>query len=354
MNILIIKPSSLGDIIHGLQVAQSIKEQLPNCQIDWVVRDHFAPIVTHCQTIDNTFLFYRHKGLKAFVHLIKEIRKKHYDYVLDFQGLARSGIMTLLSRGTNKLGRADAREFSRLSYHRTPPLPPSGKMSHAIDILLQFLPELGLKANLAGKLSYTLSSLSHVDPRLTALSPSPIIIIPNSRQSKKEWPYFHELTTLILDNFPNQTVIWDSHTESPRPPSLSRNPNFINTTGKTNIAEMITLIAASRLVIANDSGPMHLAAAMGKEIIGIFGPTLPQRFGPYPPSRTTNHLIQAPKGDLTALSANQVFQIVDKILTIKRPTSLKSESFKWVQGWDLNPGPSGYEPDELPSCSTLQ
>lgn len=357
MNILIIKPSSLGDIIHGLQVAQSIKEQLPHCQIDWVVRDCFAPIVSQCEVIETVFLYHRRKGFKAFLNLIKEIRKKHYDYVLDFQGLARSGLMTLLARATNKIGRQDARECSRLAYHDIVDLPPSGKMSHAVDILLQFLPKIGLKAKLLGSLSYKLSPLDPIDPRfsLPNASNAPIVMIPNSRQAKKEWPYFQDLTMLILNNYPNLTVIWDSHIPIISPPALSNQPNFINTTGKTGIAEMITLIASSGLVIANDSGPMHLAAAMGKEIVGIFGPSAPQRFGPYPPFRMTNHLIQAPKGNLTALSADQVFQTVSNILKKQKTHHLsQSGSFKWVQGWDLNPGPSGYEPDELPSCSTLQ
>lgn len=319
MNILILKPSSLGDIIHGLQVAQSIKEQI-SCNIDWVVRDRFAPIVSRCQTVDNILLFKRGTGIKSFIQLIKEIRKKHYDFCLDFQGLARTGLMTFLSRATNKIGRRDAREFANLAYHSSPPLPPSGKMSHAADILLQFLPTLGLKPELLGKLSFSLTPLTSIDARLTSNLPSPIIIIPNSRQPKKEWPYFSELTTQILTQFPAQPIIWDSHLYSPSPPCLEHNPFFINTTGKTGIEEMISLIASAKLVIANDSGPMHLSAAMEKPTLGIFGPTPPQRFAPYPPNRNTNHLIQAPNGDLTALSAESVFQIVHEILTTKNPS----------------------------------
>lgn len=317
MNLLIIKPSSLGDIIHGLQVAQSIKEQLPNCKIDWVVRDRFAPIVSRCQTVDNCFLFHRRKGLKSFIKLLKQIRKTHYDYCLDFQGLARTGIMTWFARATKKIGRCDAREFSRLAYHQAAKLPPSGKMSHATDVLLQFLPELGLKPQLVGQLSYTRSSLTHLDPRLDETSPSPILLIPHSRQPRKEWPYFLELTIEILNNFPNETLIWDSHHPITLPSFLAHHPNLINLTGKTGIEEMISLVASSHLVIANDSGPMHLAAAMGKETLGIFGPTPPERFGPYPPNRTTNHSIQALNGNLLMLPVDSVFRIVEKILQEK-------------------------------------
>lgn len=312
MNILIIKPSSLGDIILGLQVAQSIKEQLPNCHIDWVVRDRFAPIVTQCNTIDRVFLFQRGKGLKPFIQLLKSIRETEYDYVLDFQGLARSGVMTFFAHGLQKLGRSDSRELSSLAYYQTVPLPPSGKMSHAADILLQFLPQMGLKPVLLGKLSYKTHSLTPIDPRLTPNN-HPIVIIPTSRQPKKEWQKFAELTQKILDHYPSQTVVWDSHVTISAP-EFESNSNFINTTGKTTIEDMISLIAQARLVIANDSGPMHLAAAMEKPVLGIFGPTPAQRFGPYPLSRKTNHIIEAPDGDLSALTADAVFAAVDKIL----------------------------------------
>lgn len=311
MKVLIIKPSSLGDIIHGLQVAQSIKEQLPNCTIDWVVRERFFDIVDSCNTIDDIFIYYRKDGLSAFKKLIKQIRQKQYDFVFDFQGLLRSGIMTLFSRGKKKVGRADAREYSGFCYQQKVSLPKGEKPFHAVDILLQFLPVLGLKAEIVGHLQYQTEDLTLVDKRLAFCHP--IVIIPSSRDAKKEWQGFAELTDKILTTFPDEFVCWDGHIKI-ESGKFAQHPRFVNTTSKTNIRQMISLIAQARMVIANDSGPMHLAAAMKKPVIGIFGPTSAKRFGPYPPTRDTNVVITAPNNDLTKLSADTVFSVLKRYL----------------------------------------
>lgn len=306
LKILIIKPSSLGDIVHGLQVAQSIKEQLPDCTIDWVVRECFFDIVNHCNTVDNIFIYYRKGGLSVFKKLIKQIRQKQYDYVFDFQGLLRSGIMTLFARGNKKIGRADACECSGFFYQQKVSLPKGKKPFHAVDILLQFLPVLGLKAELVGHLQYQTEDLTSVDKRLEFCHP--IVIIPSSRDAKKEWQGFVKLTDKILTEFPDEFVCWDGHIKI-EVDNFLQHPRFINTTGKTNIRKMISLIAQSRMVIANDSGPMHLAAAMNKPVIGVFGPTSAKRFGPYPSTRDTNVVITAPNNDLTKLSVDAVFGV---------------------------------------------
>ena len=306
LKILIIKPSSLGDIIHGLQVAQTIKEQLPDCTIDWVVRERFLDIVDSCNTVDDIFIYHRKAGLSAFKKLIKQIRQKQYDYVFDFQGLLRSGITTLFARGNKKVGRADARECGGLCYQQKVSLPKGKKPFHAVDILLQFLPVLGLKAEIVGHLQYQTEDLTSVDKRFESCHP--IVIIPSSRDAKKEWQGFAELTDKILTEFPDEFVCWDGHIKI-EVGKFAQHLRFINTTGKTNIRQMISLIAQSRMVIVNDSGPMHLAAAMCKPVIGIFGSTSAKRFGPYPTTRDTNVVITAPDNDLTKLSSDAVFDV---------------------------------------------
>src|SRR4051812_25015503 len=149
-DILIIKPSSLGDIVHGLQVATSLKAQRPDLRISWVVREIFAPIVRACEAVDRVFVFERNAGAKGFLRLTKELRKLKFDYVFDFQGLLRTGLMTSRTHAKKKVGRSDAREMSGLFYDEKVPLPADGKRSHAIDILLQFAPVLGLKPELRG------------------------------------------------------------------------------------------------------------------------------------------------------------------------------------------------------------
>jgi ADP-heptose:LPS heptosyltransferase len=113
---LIIKPSALRDIVHGLQVATSIKAQRPEWRISWIVRDIFSPLVRSCAAVDQIYVFRREGGLRGFWHLMREVRQKKFDLVLDLQGLLRTGLMTQWSRGRRKVGRADAREGAGFFY----------------------------------------------------------------------------------------------------------------------------------------------------------------------------------------------------------------------------------------------
>src|SRR6185436_16564049 len=135
--LLIIKPSSLGDIVNGLQVATSLKAQRDGLRISWVVREIFSPIVRACAAIDQVYVFERNAGAKGFLRLMKEIRKTTFDYVFDLQGLLRTGLMTSRARAKKKVGRTDAREMAGMFYDEKVPLPPEGKRSHAMEILLQ-------------------------------------------------------------------------------------------------------------------------------------------------------------------------------------------------------------------------
>src|SRR5882724_11958915 len=132
--LLIIKPSSLGDIVNALKVATSLKAQVEGLRISWVVREIFAPIVRACEAVDHVYVFERSGGAKGFIRLMKEIRKKNFDYVFDMQGLLRTGLMTSRVRAKRKVGRSDAREMSGIFYGEKVPLPPDGKRSHAVDI----------------------------------------------------------------------------------------------------------------------------------------------------------------------------------------------------------------------------
>jgi heptosyltransferase I len=305
---LIIKPSSLGDIIHGLLVAQSLREQMPGSAITWVAADQFAPMVQRCPTVDHLLVFERHGGLLGFYRLLRRIRREYYDYVLDFQGLIRSGLMTLGARAGLRIGRTDAREGASLFYQRKTPLPPAGKQSHAVEILLQFLPVLGLEPRLGAPIVLGAEPLP---PPLEGLSATrPIVLAPHSREPVKEWPGFAELSCLLRRRHPETPVVWCGHKESPSPNGLASDPSFFNLTGQTTLGQMIGLIQSARLLVVNDSGPMHVAAAVGTPLVACFGPTPVERFGPYPLNKPTHRVLRAPEGDLSRLEVETVWNAV--------------------------------------------
>lgn len=304
--LLIIKPSSLGDIVHGLQVATTLKNQFPDLRISWIVRDIFAPLVRACEAVDRTYVFRRHEGPAGFFRLMSQVRETEFDYVFDFQGLLRTGLMTWRAKARHKYGRSDGREGAGLFYAHKVPLPPEGRRSHALDILLQFCPVLGAKAELQGSLHFRSVeglNLNFLESRTGA---RPIVMFPDSRRAEKRWPGFKELTEILSRDGTGRKIVWAGNAyidcKDPLPES-----QFLNLTGNTSLVSLPALIKRASWVISNDSGPMHLAAAMGVPTLGLFGPTDPRLFGPYPLSRATNNVIQAPLGNLKLLTAKDVY-----------------------------------------------
>lgn len=310
--LLIIKPSSLGDIVQGLQVATSLKAQREGLRISWIVREIFAPLVRACEAVDRVYIFERAGGTKAFLRLMKEVRRTHFDYVFDFQGLLRTGLMTSRVRARHKVGRSDAREGAGLFYRRKVPLPPGGRRSHAIDILLQFCPVLGAEPELRGALRFRVMENLHLKFTEGRGGSRPILMFPDSRRPEKRWGGFKQLTELILKESPSRKVIWAGSTALPDKGAFPAS-QFLNLTANTSLVSLPALIKRAEWVLTNDSGPMHLAAAMGVRVVGIFGPTDPRLYGPYPLEAPTNFVLQAPVGDLKLLTAKEVYARFQRI-----------------------------------------
>ena len=304
--VLIIKPSSLGDIVHGLQVVTSIKEQQPEARISWIVREIFAPLVRCCEAVDRTYVFRRDNGVLGFFRLMREVRETEFDYVFDMQGLLRTGLMTFRARGKKKVGLADAREGSGVFYDEKVALPPGGLRSHSIEKLLQFCPILGSKAELQGTIKFkdvTGLNLTHLESRTGS---RPILMFPDSRRPDKRWLGFKQLTELLLREDRRRRVVWAGNNYVPDKDAFLPD-QFLNLTGNTSVVSLPALVQRSLWVISNESGPMHLAAALGIPVLAVIGPSDPQVLGPYPLRSPTNHVIQAPVGDLKLLSAKDVF-----------------------------------------------
>ncbi len=305
LKILVIKPSSLGDIIQTLQVIEGLYEAAKNqgitLKIHWIVREIFAEILHLSPFIEKYFIFNRNGGIKGFYQLMKTVRKESYDWVFDFQGLLRSGLMTFLTRSKHKIGRKDAREGSRIFYTET--FAPKEKIPHAVEILQALLQPLKFPFQPKRPITLNLKSNCFNLPQNT------ILLFPNSRGPKKEWPYFYELTELLLQktNYYCSWVGQQAFTKYPK------HIHFINLIGQTQLSDLPTLIQNASCIIANDSGPIHLAAALKKPLIGLYGPTDANRYGPYP---IKNHcILQALSQKIAELSIDNVLSATIEYLS---------------------------------------
>lgn len=300
LRILIVKPSSFGDIIQMLQVVEgayhAAEKQHIHLDIHWIVRDCFADFLKASPYISKLFIFERNNGLAGFCKLIKQIRQTTYDWVIDGQGLLRSGLMTFFAKAKHKIGRKDAREGSRIFYQKT--YQPHQAPAHAVEILQALMQPLALDSSPQRPLTLNLGAWHF------PFDKEAILLFPNSRGPKKEWPYFYELTCALLEKT-DKFCIWIGQKSPGQVPQHAR---FINFIGKTHLSDLPLLIQNAACVIANDSGPVHLAAALDKPLVGIYGPTDGLRYGPYP---TQQHcVLQAPNNDLKQLSSKTVLKAV--------------------------------------------
>ena len=309
--LLIIKPSSMGDIIHGLLVAESIKAQLPGVIIDWVVRREFAPLIDSASAIDHTLIFERKGGLGSFFTLIRKIRQTRYDAVLDMQGLARSGILTFCAKAFRKIGRSDAREGAGLACREITSALPNGSPIHAVKILSGFLEVLGLEPTLPSSICFDASTKALILPPCDGLRR--VVIFPESRRTEKNWSGYEALTRRLLDSEYDLQVIWCGHVPFEASHAMDSN-NFYNLTGETQVDQLPELLNSADCVLSNDSGPMHLAAALARPLVALFGPTDPARFGPFPTDSQRQRVIRCADGDMASLNIQEVEQALFEVL----------------------------------------
>jgi heptosyltransferase-1 len=307
---LVIKPSSLGDIIHGLQVMQAAAEACGPVEITWVAGDSFASLVEQAAVVNRVVVFKRRGGVGAFLRLLGELRRERYDRVIDLQGLARSGLMTWAVRAKQKMGRGDSREGARLAYGQRTPWR-GGAPRHAVDILAEFLPLLGSAVTPARRINWKTRPLSD---DLQSVVSEAVLLFPDSRRPEKQWPYFAELTTLLTRRYPERRFVWLGSQPGAGSQLVAELPSVTDCCGKTALADLPALISQAALVVANDSGPMHLAAAAGKPVVALFGPTDPACYGPWPLADPAHQVICAPDGDLSRLTPDVVAEAVGQML----------------------------------------
>ena len=277
-----------------MRIVRQIKIAFPESEIHWVIKKGLEGILDTVGWIDKYFIFERGRGLFPYLKLISEIRKFEYDYCLDLQGLLRSSVITKFSNSELKLGRSDGREFSTLLYN-TVGLSHKNLQIHAIARLTAFLPELGITKfdeNLPLDLNFN-SKLKNTIPARS------IILFPESRRSEKVWPFFKELAIELNKISQWKVIIAGNHKDN-------RFPNCMDIRENITLSDLPSIINKASLIICNDSAPLHIASALQKKMVALFGPTEPEMYGPYPLDHQNNIIIRSLTGRVKDIKLNSV------------------------------------------------
>jgi len=303
VNILIVKLSAIGDVIHTLPALNAIRKHYPHASITWLVEEEAAPLVQGHKAIDRVIVSKRKRWLKAlrslsFLNTIKEVygfikalRDTRYDMVFDFQALLKSGILIALARGRRKIGFGKGLEHMEHSYIFLNERIPAVDMEiHALSRGMMLLDAVGIPTN---EVEYKLPVSDHDRKKIDELmkqhgingEKSLIAINPVAKWETKLWPNkkFAELADMLVDQY-NLKIVFTGGIKDYsiiQTITSSMKGRAINFAGKTTLTELAALYEKAALVISTDTGPMHLAAAVETPVVALFGPTAPWRTGPY-------------------------------------------------------------------------
>jgi len=266
-NILIVRLGAMGDIIHALPAAAALRQSFPDAHITWVVEAKWTALLEGNGLQDEIVPFYRREP-RLWLETRRELRLRRYDLAVDFQGLIKSALVAHFARPERIIGYGPrvARERPASWFYSTRV---ETKAAHVVDQALDLAVAAG-----ARKMLTCVFPMPAGNPE-GALPASPFALAcPVAGWTSKQWPleYYASLAQLIRSKLGMPLVI------NGAPGSL---PSIEGTVRhESGIAGLIDATRRAALVIGVDSGPLHLAAALGKSGVAIFGPTDPARNGP--------------------------------------------------------------------------
>ena len=283
LQLLVIKPSSFGDIVHLFPALALMRKKFPDAELDFVVNPEFSPVLDFSPfPVSRRIIFERRKlagkgFLREFTALYKDLRQKKYDIVIDFQGLLRSGLLAWLSRSSMRVGFSGSREraaeifythkFEVDARHAVERYAELARILFDItDPLIQ--PELPV--NVSARNS------------LPQLPEKYIVLLPGTRWESKRFPadFFSRICRQIKKHHPECSFV-AAGSAGEREYADRISDEVINLAGRTTLPELFELLRGAAAVIGNDSGPLHAAAAVKIPVYGLYGPTDPVLTGPW-------------------------------------------------------------------------
>lgn len=270
MKILIIKPSSFGDIVQAVPCANALKQAYPGCAISWVSFKQWAPLLSIFPDIDYTQSWDRHKGVPEFFRVVKTLREQEFDIVIDLQGLSRSALLAKLIKGKKKIGVPGMKEFGNIFIKEA--YPENAKMNATLRNLEPVRYLTGKTFQPGVKFAIDEKSLGEVKDILKSESVSGqyITLLPFARGKGKDWSIenYGRLIELLQKEYPQYKIVIAGSSDGRGKIKSGKSSDLC---GKTNLKQLAALLAESSLCIGADTGPMHLSSVLNTPSVFIFG-----------------------------------------------------------------------------------
>jgi heptosyltransferase I len=271
-------------------VLRLLKQHHPASEIHWWIETRNAPLLEGDPDLAGLFHFDRARWASPrhwpeMASHVRELRQHRFDLVLDLQSLARSAAVGWLANGTYFVGLHDPRELAHGWYDLSVPRP--SPQTHAVDWYLETLRALRVPVHQNFEWLPKRATIADEVAARWNLHDAPVIaLLPGARWDNKRWPapHFHELVMRVNRTHPGTRFVilgGKSDAELAAAITPAAPDSVLDLTGRTSLLQTVEVLRLCRAVVTNDTGPMHIAAALRKPVIGLFGPTNPARTGPY-------------------------------------------------------------------------
>ncbi len=290
-HIALIKPSALGDVVHCLPLLSSLRKRYPLAHLTWIVNRGYAPLLEGHPDLDAVMPFDRGafqasvwQGMRRMGSFFQKLRDEKFDLVLDMQGLLRSGIICLVSGARRRVGLATAREGASLTYTDVIAVPNAANL-HAVDRYGLAIRALGGAFEPTFRLPVSETAKSAAAQFLAGLPRPWLMFGVGARWTTKRWPpdHFAELANRAMNATGGAAVFVGGREDDPlarQTMTALRGPS-LNLAGKTSLTELAAVLAQADVMIANDTGPLHLAVALGRPVVAPYTCTRVRLTGPY-------------------------------------------------------------------------
>jgi len=282
--ILILKPSALGDIVHTLPLLVSLKKSFPNRYIAWGVKEKFADLLAKNPYL-NEVIIWKERGFWKFV---KDIRDRRFDVVLDLQGLFRTGLIAYLSKAPQRWGfsQEETKENQLFFLNIRVPTP----SANIVEKYLDFAEHLQAERITEFPIEEKESAKEYIRQYFQRIDILPgdklIALIQGTGWENKTWKaerFAHLGRILSAKKNWKVMLIWGiGEAEKEKAQKINKMAaGQLLIAPQTTIAQLVSLLKRCSMAIGGDTGPLHLAAALGLQVVGLYGPTPPSRNGPF-------------------------------------------------------------------------
>lgn len=364
MNILIVKLSAIGDVIHTLPVATALRRHYPDARLAWLVEEGARDLVIGHRALDRVIVSGRKRWIADFQQgrragalreardFIKALRDTRYDLLLDFQASLKSGILIGLARADRKVGFGQGMAHSEHSHLFLNERIPAVSMEvHALDRGLILLNAIGVPAG--DTVAYDLP-IGAADRQAAATllagagdGAHPLVAVnPVAKWATKLWhaDRFAEVADRLVSQHHATVVFTGAPEDRPVVAAIIARMRSaaLNIAGRTTLKTLAAVYRQADLVVSTDTGPMHLAAAAGVPVVALFGPTAPWRTGPYGPN---HRIVRVPMACspcfkrrcattacMGAITVDEVMGAIEEALDQRRNNEKAMGDRRWAMG----------------------